>query len=157
MKETLQSQIMELKVASVEKLQSKYKELFKVRETPCDNKVYLFKRIAYKLQKLEYGGISEKAKTRIKELLKEYDPINNKALRPEVTSAGKVVTSIPSLRDKRLPIPGTVMHKKYKDQEIQVRVLEKGFEYKNKYYKSLTAISEEITDSHWSGYDFFNL
>ena len=36
MKETLQSQIMELKVASVEKLQSKYKELFKVRNSLVD-------------------------------------------------------------------------------------------------------------------------
>ena len=157
MTETKLSQIMELKVASVEKLQDKYKELFKTKETPCDNKIYLFKRIAYKLQELEYGGLSENAKAKIKELLKEYDPINNKALRPEVTSAGKTVTSIPSLRDKRLPIPGTVMHKKYKDQDIQVKVLEKGFEYNNKYYRSLTAISEEITGAHWSGYDFFHL
>jgi len=157
MQENIQSQLTGLKMAPVEKLQLKYKELFKTKETPCDNKVYLFKRIAYKLQELEHGGLSEKAKSKIKELIKEYDPINNKALRPEVTSAGKVVTSIPSLRDKRLPIPGTVMHKKYKDQEINIRVLEKGFEYNNKYYKSLTAISEEITGSHWSGYDFFNL
>ncbi|MCK5180657.1 MAG: DUF2924 domain-containing protein [Candidatus Omnitrophica bacterium] len=60
-------------------------------------------------------------------------------------------------RDQRLPIPGTIITKKYKNQLIEVKVLEKGFEYKGKHYKTLTSVSEEVTGSHWSGYEFFNL
>jgi hypothetical protein len=41
--------------------------------------------------------------------------------------------------------------------KIQVKVLEKGFEYENKVYKHLTAIADKITGAHWNGYNFFNL
>ena len=48
-------------------------------------------------------------------------------------------------------------HKKYKGRDIYVKVLEKGFEYNDKYYRTLTAIAEEISGAHWSGYEFFKL
>jgi hypothetical protein len=61
------------------------------------------------------------------------------------------------LKDKRLPIPGTIVKKEYKGNQIQVEVLENGFEYKGRKYKSLSAIAKEITGAHWNGYLFFNL
>ena len=155
--ETIASQIMALKNMSLLEIQNRYKELFDTKEMPCDNKVYLLKRIAYKLQEAEYGGLSETIKTKISELTVKYDPINNKALRPQVISAGKEVDSLPFSRDKRLPIPGSVITKKYKGQTLQIKVLEKGFEYDNTYYKSLSALVQAITGSHWNGYNFFNL
>ena len=154
---TITSQIMDLKNMPLLELQNRYKKLVDSKEMPCDNKVYLIKRIAYKLQEAKHGGLSETAKTKISELMVKYDPINNKALRPQVMSAGKEVDSLPFSRDKRLPIPGTVITRKYKDQTIQVKVLEKGFEYKNTYYKTLSAIAQEITKAHWNGFSFFNL
>lgn len=157
MDEVITSQIATLKNAPLTELQNKYKVLFDTKETPCDNKVYLLKRIAYKLQEVKYGGLSETVKTKIRELMAKYDPVNNKALRPRVTSAGKEVSSLPFGRDKRLPIPGTVITKKYKGQVIQVKVLEKGFEYNNTFYKSLSSLTYEITGAHWNGYDFFGL
>jgi hypothetical protein len=103
------------------------------------------------------GGLLDEAKTQVIELIEKYDPVNNKALRPQVVSAGKSVVSIPFMRDKRLPIPGTIIHKKYKGQDIHVKVLDKGFEYKDKYYRSLTAIAYELSGAHWNGFSFFNL
>ncbi len=146
-----------LKQLSTEHIQEKYKELFGLKELPCDNKMYLLKRIAYKLQEQSLGGLSKKSKARLEELILRYDPVNNKALRPQVMSAGIVVQSLPFLRDKRLPIPGTIIRKKYKNQELIVRVLENGFEYNGKKFKTLTAVAGEITGAHWSGYSFFGL
>lgn len=157
MDDIITSQIATLKNVTLSELQNKYKELFDTRETPCDNKVYLLKRIAYRLQEDKYGGLSDAVKTRISGLMAKYDPVNNKALRPQVTSAGKEVKSLPFIRDKRLPIPGTVFTKKYKGQVIQVKVLEKGFEYNNTFYKSLSSLAYEVTRAHWNGYDFFGL
>jgi len=157
MDEIITLQIATLKNASLLELQNKYKELFNTKEMPCDNKVYLLKRIAYKLQEAKYGGLSDTTKTKISELMAKYDPVNNKALRPHVTSAGKEIRSLPFARDKRLPIPGTVFTKKYKGQVIQIKVLEKGFEYNNTFYKSLSSLAYEITGAHWNGYDFFGL
>lgn len=62
-----------------------------------------------------------------------------------------------SLRDVRLPLAGAVLEKKYKGQEISVKVLEIGFEYNGKYYKSLSAVARAITGQHISGYHFFGL
>lgn len=157
MKENISEEIQGLRNATLPEIQEQYKALFNVAETPCANKPYLIKKIAYKLQEMADGGLSDEAKMQIIDLIEKYDPINNKALRPQVVSAGKSVVSIPFMRDKRLPIPGTVIHKKYKGQDIHVKVLDKGFEYKDKYYRSLTAIAFELTGAHWNGFSFFNL
>jgi len=156
MKDTILAQIMGLKGLSAEELLKRYEELFG-KNAPSNNKTYLWRKLAYRIQELEYGGLSDQAKAQIAELLEKYDPINNKALRPQVVSAGKNVVSIPFMRDKRLPIPGTIIYKKYKGQDINVKVLDKGFEYKDKYYRSLTAIAFELTGAHWNGFSFFNL
>ena len=157
MKENISEQIQALKSAALPQIQARYKALFNVPEAPCANKPYLVKKIAYRLQETAEGRLSDEAKTRIIDLIEKYDPINNKALRPQVVSAGKSVVSIPFMRDKRLPIPGTIVYKKYKGRDIHVKVLDKGFEYKDKYYRSLTAIAFELTGAHWNGFSFFSL
>lgn len=48
-------------------------------------------------------------------------------------------------RDPRLPAPGTVLTRKYKDREIRVTVLEDGFRWDGKEYRSLTAIARLAT------------
>lgn len=151
----METKIEALKNKSIAELQAEYEALFGGQKSPSDNKVHLVRKIAYRMQELEYGGLSEETNTRIAELIEKYDPINNKALRPQVVSGGKNVVAIPHLRDKRLPIPGTALQKKYKGQDYLVKVLEKGFEYKGKYYKSLSAVAYEITGAHWNGFSFF--
>jgi hypothetical protein len=155
--DALISQIMALKNATLEELKAKYTEIFG-QEIPCSgNKVFLWRRIAHRLQEVAYGELSDKAHGRIKTLIAQYDPVNNKALRPANAPANTEGKRKKQSRDMRLPIPGTVITKEYKAQTIEVRVLEKGFEYKGKVYKSLTAIAKEITNAHWNGFLFFNL
>ena len=156
MTETLEDKIAALKNMTIPDLQKEYETLFSGQKASSDNKVYLVRRIAYRLQELECGGLSEKAKNRLSELIKLYDPVNNKSIRPKIsleTQARKKSRG----RDRRLPIPGSVIIKKYKGKNIEVKVLENGFEYNGKIYKHLTAIAEKITGAHWNGYHFFNL
>jgi hypothetical protein len=160
MRESLLSQIMALKGMSTKELQKRYEDLFNGKKASSNNKIYLWRRIAYRIQELEYDGISEEAQGRIKEIIEESDPINNKALRSAGNSKEKfqgLKGKHSSLKDKRLPIPGTIVKKEYKGNLIQVEVLENGFEYKGNKYKSLSAIAKEITGAHWNGYVFFNL
>ncbi len=152
MQETLSTQIEALKKAPLNELQKRHKELHGEDATGT-HKTYLWRKIAYKLQELECGGLSSKAKHRLKELIEEYDPINNKALRPD----NPVISQTAPGKDKRIPIPGTAITKEYKGSNYQVKVLEKGFEYNTKIYKTLSAIAKEITGAHWNGYLFFNL
>lgn len=156
MKETISMQITALKSASVEELQRKHKELSGGQEATSDSKVYLIRRIAYRLQEFKYGGLSEKAQKRLTELINTYDPVNNKAFRPKIVMETQAMKKY-RIRDRRLPIPGSIIIKEYKGKDMQVKVLETGFEYNGKIYKNLTAIAKEITGSHWNGYLFFNL
>lgn len=153
----LLQQILELKTMSLEDLRKKHNELFDRDHDMSVNKSYYLQKIAYRLQEQALGALSEEAKARAVELIGKFDPINNKALRPQVTTGNKELVAIPLLRDKRLPIPGSVIQKKYKGQDIHVKVLEKGFEYNGRFYRSLGAIVEEITGSHWNGFSFFGL
>ncbi len=152
MNETLRSQIIARKNASTKELCGLYKKLYN-EDVTSTHRVYLWRKIAYRLQEREHGGLSANAQGRLKKLIEEYDPINNKALRPDKPAPCLPATS----KDKRLPIPGTVITKEYKSAKYQVKVLEKGFEYKGKIHKTLSAIAKEITGSHWNGYLFFNL
>jgi len=145
-------EIIALKNAPAEELLKRYKKLYGEDATGT-HKTYLWRKIAYKLQEQEHGGLSAKAKDKLKVLIEEFDPINNKALRPDKP----MVNQQASIKDKRLPIPGTVITKEYKAANYQVKVLEKGFEYNAKIYKTLSAIAKEISGAHWNGYLFFNL
>lgn len=151
-KESVISRIMAIKDLPTKELIEKYTELFDGKKSPTNNRVYLWKRIAFRIQEVEYGGLSGDAKDKLQELIKEFDPINHVAKSTQVETPKKK-----DGRDRRLPIPGTLVMKDYKGTKYEVKVLEKGFEFKNKSYKSLSAITKEITGAHWNGYLFFGL
>lgn len=154
MKESVVSRIMMLKDLPSKDLQKKYEEVLG-KKPVSNNRTYLWRRIAYRMQELEFGSLPDEARTKLEELIKEHDPINAVAMRAEKPSEEAVKKK--PFRDRRLPIPGTIVTKNYKGLKIEVTVLEKGFEYKNVVYKSLTAIAKEITGAHWNGFLFFNL
>lgn len=140
-----------LRETSLKDLQRAYNKHFADKE-PSNNRTYLWRRVAYKIQELEYGELSAKAQAKLKALMDAYDPVNNVVLKPEVAKS----EFLPR-KDRRLPLPGTIITKEYKDTKIQVKALDKGFEYNGKIYKSLTAVAKEITGAHWNGFLFFNL
>jgi len=156
MEKAINAKIETLKNKAIPELQKEFEALFDGQKASSDNKVYLIRRIAYRLQELEYGGLSQKAQNRLKELIGLYDPVNNKAIRPKVSVETQTRTKARG-RDTRPPIPGTIITKDYRGKKYQIKVLENGFEYEGKVYKHLTAVAEKITSAHWNGYNFFNL
>ncbi len=60
-------------------------------------------------------------------------------------------------KDSRIPPVGSVISKTYRGQQIEVKVLESGFEYKGKVYKSISRVAMTITKHQISGYVFFGL
>ena len=154
MTEPLINQIMSLKNASMEALLAHYKEVFGQEAPSTRNKVAIWRRIAYRMQEIEYGGLSSEAKAKLETLIEKYDPVNNKSLRPKATNPEPGRRKHPS-RDRRLPIPGAIIKKEYKGRPLEIKVLEKGFEYEGKIYRSLSAIAKAITGIHWNGYLFF--
>lgn len=60
-------------------------------------------------------------------------------------------------KDSRIPPVGSIISKTYRGQQVEVKVLEKGFEYKGKIYKSVSRVAMTITKRQISGYVFFGL
>ena len=54
-------------------------------------------------------------------------------------------------------MPGAVITREYKGETISVTVLDEGFEYQGEIFRSLTAVAQAVTGTHWNGYLFFDL
>ena len=52
---------------------------------------------------------------------------------------------------------GTKLYREFNGVKHEVQILEKGFSYKDKVYKSLSAIANKITGTHWNGKKFFGV
>jgi hypothetical protein len=152
MSNEIAQEIETVKERSLRDLQEAYQRHFPDKKAIPNNRVYLWRRVAYKAQELEQGGLSAQAKAKLKSLADAYDPVNNVVLKPKEASSVFL-----SKRDRRLPLPGTIITKEYKGTKIQIKALNNGFQYSGKIYKSLTAVAKEVTGAHWNGFLFFDL
>jgi hypothetical protein len=142
-------ELVALEEMTVSALAAKYLEVF-AEESRSRNKAYLQKKIAWRIQELAEGGLSERAKRRIAELAKDA-PIRQ---RPPRGAARGV--DAPE-RDPRLPKPGTIVRKNHNGREHAVTVNADDFEFRGKRYTSLSAIAKAITGTNWNGLVFFGL
>ena len=140
-------------------LREKYLEVFGERSR-SGNKDFLFKRIAWRIQSLAEGGLSERAHRRAEELARDAD-IRLTIPRPKQHGSDDdqtVTLAAPKLNgNNRLPIAGTVLTRKYRGRGVEVKVLPAGFEYDGQVYRSLSAVAKAVTGSHWNGHLFFGL
>ncbi len=149
--EELLKEVSALNGKPLKDLKEKYQKLYGPKKTVPVNRTFLVKRIVYKLQEQKHGGLSQAAKDKADSLIRKHDPVNNKSVRSKNGDVKK------ANRDPRLPIPGSMITKVYKGKKLEVKVLEKGFEYKGKVYRSLSAIAKDITGNIWNGFLFFGL
>ena len=158
MAQDIKADIAALKRMAAGQLRQKYLEIFG-EPTRSGNKDFLVKRLAWRMQSLVEGGLSERARQRAAELARDADIRTTMPRQPEATPGAttRVVASPCSKAGNHLPIPGTVLTRPYRGRLIQVTVLPKGFEWEGEVYRSLSATAKAITGSHWSGHLFFGL
>ena len=136
-------------------LRARYAELFG-EPTQANNRTWLIKRIAWRMQALAEGDLSERARRRAAELARDADlRLNPPPSKANTTTPPPQPASIPTPLDQRLPPPGTILTRPYKGQLVQVQVLTEGFAYGGRVYASLSAVAKAITGSHCNGYLFF--
>jgi hypothetical protein len=138
---------------SVGQLRQRFAELFG-EATQAGNRTWLIKRIAWRLQALAEGDLSERARRRAAELARDADLRLNPP-RSKTTTVAPQPAAIPAPADHRLPPPGTILTRPYKGQLVQVQVLTEGFAYAGRVYPSLSAVAKAITGGHCNGYHFF--
>jgi hypothetical protein len=143
---------------SVPELLRRYADVFG-EATPANNRAWLIKRIAWRLQALAEGDLSQRARQRAAELANDADL----RLSPPKPPAASTATEPPLPQpqrdqlDGRLPPVGTVLTRAYKGDTLQVQVLAEGFLFEGQTYRSLSACAKAITGSHCNGFWFFKL
>ena len=143
---------------AVGELRRKYAEVFG-EQTNANNRAWLIRRIAWRLQALAEGDLSERARRRAEELANDADLRMNPPRLPaaEAPEDLTAVRTVQFQQDDRLLPPGTVLTRKYRGEVLQVKVLADGFEFEGQVYPSLSAAARAITGSHCNGYLFFRL
>ena len=153
MDESLYIEIERLRELQISELQVRYREVFG-EECRSKHKQHLIRRIAWRLQALAYGDLSERAHQRALAIANDAD------LRTQVPAAwiyAERITSKVSGKDRRLPITGTILSRKHQGKTVTVKVLKDGFEYEGQRYHSLSAIARAATGTRWNGLLFFGL
>ena len=148
-------ELVDMRRMSISELRSRFAHVFG-ETTRTGNKICLIKRIAWRLQALEEGDLSDRARRRAAELACDADlrlapphPVRRRRFPPLIPAAES--------HDSRLPMPGSVLARTYKGESFHVKVLANGFEFENQIYKSLSAVAKAITGTHCNGFMFFGL
>lgn len=110
--------------------------------------------LAYRLQEQSQGGLSREAKAILRQA----------ARARSVASAGTdaefgegAATTCGRQPVRRKLTPGTRLVRDWHGVGHTVTVLEQGFAYDGKEWRSLSAIAKAITGAHWNGPRFFGL
>jgi hypothetical protein len=140
MADTVLAQLAALKAAPVAALKQKWRDLFE-REPPPYNRRFLENRLAYRIQELAYGGLSQETLARLDALADELDGKKSKRRSPI----------------ENRPIAGTRLVREWRGVEHCVTVRHEDFEYQGRPYKSLSAIARHITGTQWNGLVFFGM
>ena len=123
-------------------------------ESFASNHTHLLRRVAWQLQAIGEGGLNGRAILRALQLVVAADPEFPvpERLRKELES-----TAAPQHSDPRLPPVDAAIERSYQGKQLVVFVLENGFEYNGKLYRSLSSIAHQITGTRWNGFHFFGL
>jgi hypothetical protein len=124
-------------------------------ETKSNNRPYLIKRIVHALQ-----ARAESAPTAAE--------VPQEVAKTKATAPARAKKAVPAKntvepepkkreRDPRLPAPGTVTEREHGGKTIRVKVIEDGFEFRGKTYRSLSAVAREATGTTWNGLLFFHI
>jgi hypothetical protein len=121
-------------------LRELWREVFGNIPHPGLRREILIPILAYRLQERAHGGLKPSAQKRLKALAEDF--INGKK-----PGNGATVQ----------PRAGTRVVREWQGKLHEVAVLENGFEYNGRTYRSLSKIAREITGTRWSGPAFFGM
>ncbi len=137
-REALASEIASPSKLAIDELRERWKAMFGKAPARDISRSFATRAIAYRLQEKAFGGLKPSTQRMLAEFA--YDGANGSA----------------AVRS-RIVWPGAVLVREWRGISHQVSVLEKGFSFRGKRYRSLSEVAREITGTRWSGPLFFGL
>jgi len=141
----ISEELAELRAMRVPQLVERYVEVFG-RLPRCKQPVWLFRKIAWRIQEQRFGGLSKRAQERLEELIAEID-----------IDLGSFRGRIKDGRAGNGAVIGTTVERVWKGLVVRATSVDGGWEYDGIVYRSLSAIAKHVTGSHWNGKLFFGL
>ncbi len=142
----IENVIKELKSLSRCQLIKKWQETFKKTPSRFLRREFLIKHLAWEIQVQSQGGYTPQTEKKLEALAKDLE--QNKDIKAENIKLKSNILTIKA---------GTKLIREYQGINHEVLVLDKGFKYNQKTYKSLSAIANEVTGTRWNGKVFFGI
>ncbi len=130
--ESVRRQLLALEQMTPKELVEKWKDLFG-SQPPEYGRIFMRKRLAYRIQELFYGGLSPDLKAQM---------LVQKNMKKRNVGAMK---------------PGNRFVREWHGEMYEVVIRNNGVEYRGTLYRSLTAVAKAITGVHWNGKAFFGI
>lgn len=135
------ARLVALQAMTVRELKAEWAKLFET-VAPNNSRAFLEQRLAYRIQELAFGGLTKPTRQMLDALA---DEAEGRKVRKSVIS------------DPRNPVAGTRLVREWDGAEHVVTVLNDGFDWQGRKYRSLSAVARTITGTQWNGYRFFGL
>jgi len=152
----LVAELKQLGGMSMGQVRERYRDRFP-DEFGTTHRQYLIRRIAWRLQAAEHGGLSEEALRRALEIADEGELRGGSPARDPGKSGAIEMTNASRERDPRLPPVGTELIRTYRNRTISVTVSAGAFTYQGRVYGSLSAVAYAATGTRWNGLLFFGI
>lgn len=128
-----------LKILTTKELQIKWQEIFKMSVPKGYTKLFLIKEIEWHYK---YRKLSGELQKRLDKLVEHYSETKN----------------IDTKKIKKFEVTiGTKFIREFKGEKYEVIAVNGGFIFNGKLYKTLSAVANVITGTHWNGKKFFGV
>ena len=138
--EDLARDVRNLSTLGVKALKDKWLALYGVEPPRQISRAFMLRALAYRMQEKSLGGLNPATRRLLMQFAHD-------------GAAAPTPVSGPSRTVKA----GAVLVREWRGVSHQVSVLEKGFCFRGRHYRSLSEVAREITGSRWSGPLFFGL
>ena len=136
----LRDQIVLIESLDADQLRTRWRALYGTDSPPRFSQDLLRRGVAYRIQEEILGGLKPATSRMLERIARD-------------AHARRPIRIAPISR----LVAGTVLIREWRGAKHQVTVLEKGLLFRGTRYRSLSAIAQLITGSHWSGPAFFGI
>ena len=132
--EHIRNELLKIQTMNEDELRQEWRLVLGATAPPL-SPAFLRRKLAYKVQERQFGGLAEDDKKKIE--------VIGDAPKPKRNPAGIVV--------------GTILERIWKGKKYTVIARENGFELNGQPYRSLSGVANAITGTSWNGKKFFGV
>ena len=123
-----------------QELRAEWRRIYGTEPPARISRDLLTRAVAFQIQERNHGGLDKRTKRKLRSMARTLETNGDRSFDPGI-----------SLK------PGARLIREWNGRTHRVTLLEDGFDYQGRRYRSLSQIARIITGAHWSGPRFFGL